>query len=350
MIEPIVCVPARNEANRLPSLLRSLQRQTWLRSHSSPLQTVLVLNNCEDESRAVLRERAGEWPQLSLHLIDVNFAPENAHVGSARRLAMDTAVALTSKNSVLFTTDADAVPRHDWIDANLRAIGGGADLVGGYIVGDRGEEALLGPGFARRAARHLYYAKLVDRLTYLVNPVPHDPWPRHSDHTGASLAVRSQVYTAVGGVPALPFREDLAFVERVCSAGYLLRHPLDVRVTVSARLDGRAAGGMSDCLKRWLAAEENGLPHLVEDPQTIVVRLLDRQLHDTKTNSICLPVDDDFGRLGTDDSLDRAEAGTAGESVEIEFAISQLRRMIATKESEINVREHSTLDFLQRVD
>jgi hypothetical protein len=150
-------------------------------------------------------------------------------------------------------------------------------------------------------------------------------------------------------MPPLPFREDLAFVERVCCAGYLLRHPLDVRVTVSARLDGRAAGGMSDCLKRWLAAEENGLPHLVEDPQTIVVRLLDRQLNDTKTNSIYLPVDDDFARLGTDGS-DGAEAGTAGESVEIEFAISQLRRMIATKESEINVREHSTLDFLQRVD
>jgi Glycosyl transferase family 2 len=349
MIEPIVCVPARNEADRLPFLLRSLQRQTWLRSYSGPLQTVLVLNNCEDGSLAVLQERAGEWPQLSLHLVEVNFSPEHAHVGSARRLAMDTAVALTSENSMLLTTDADAVPRHDWIDANLRAIGAGADLVGGYIVGDRDEEALLGPGFARRAARHLYYAKLVDRLTYLVNPAPHDPWPRHSDHTGASLAVRSQVYTAVDGMPPLPFREDLAFVESVCRAGYLLRHPLDVRVTVSARLDGRAAGGMSDCLKSWLAAEEDGLPHLVEDPRAIVVRLLDRQLNDTKTNSICLRVDDDFAQLGTDGS-DGAEAGTSRESVEIEFAINQLRRMIATKESEINVREHSTLDFLRRVD
>ncbi len=203
MIEPIVCVPARNEADRLPSLLRSLQRQTWLRAHSAPLRTVLILNNCDEESRAILQKYAVEWPQLSLDLIEVKFSPENAHVGSARRLAMDAAVALASKNAVLLTTDADAIPRHDWIDANLRAVTSGADLVGGYIVGDKDEEALLGAGFVRRAARHLCYAKLVDRLTSLLNPIPYDPWPRHSDHTGASLAVRGEIYKAVGGLPVL---------------------------------------------------------------------------------------------------------------------------------------------------
>ena len=243
MIEPIVCVPARNEAKRLPYLLRSLRQQTWLRENAASLRTVIVLNNCDDDSATVVQQIAGELRQLSLHLIEARFAPKHAHVGSARRLAMDSAAALAAKNSVLLTTDADAIPRHDWIDANLRAISDGADLVGGYIIGDKDEEARLGPGFVRRASRDLYYARLVDRLASLVSPVPHDPWPRHSDHTGASLAVRREVYAAVGGMPALPFREDLAFVGRVCRAGYRLRHPLDVQVTVSARLNGRAAGG-----------------------------------------------------------------------------------------------------------
>jgi GT2 family glycosyltransferase len=350
MIEPIVCIPARNEADRLPSLLRSLQRQTWLRTHSG-LLAVLVLNNCEDRSRAILQERAGEWPQLLLHLIEVKFAPENAHVGSARRLAMETAAALACKNAVLLTTDADAIPRHDWIDANLRAFNGGADLVGGYIVGDREEEALLGAGFVRRAARHLYYAKLVDRLTSLLNPIPHDPWPRHSDHTGASLAVRGEVYRAVGGMPALPFREDLAFVERVCRAGYRLRHPLDVQVKVSARLAGRAAGGMADCLKAWLAAEEGGLPHLVEDPRAIVLRLRNRQLCDATAPLIRLP--DDAPTVRHSKSGVGFDGGTAeegAESIEIEIAISQLKRMIADKEGRAHVAGSSALDILQRVD
>ena len=179
------------------------------------------------------------------------------------------------------------------LPANLRAIASGADLVGGYIVGNKQEEALLGSGFVRRAERHLYYAKLVDRLTSLVDPLPHDPWPRHSDHTGASLAVRSEVYAAVGGMPALPFREDVAFVKRVCRAGHRLRHPLDVQVTVSARLDGRAVGGMSDCLKSWVAAEEDGLPHLVEDPSAIIFRMRHRQFRDRTARAIRLPAEEE---------------------------------------------------------
>ena len=65
MIEPIVCVPARNEAERLPSLLRSLQEQNWLRARKRPLRMVLVLNNCEDSSGAVVERVARDLPLLS---------------------------------------------------------------------------------------------------------------------------------------------------------------------------------------------------------------------------------------------------------------------------------------------
>ena len=59
----------------------------------------------------------------------------------------------------------DAIPSPDWVDANLRAVSHGADIVGGHIVGDAAEEALLGPRFVHRAKRHLYYTGLVDKLT-----------------------------------------------------------------------------------------------------------------------------------------------------------------------------------------
>ena len=350
MLEPIVCVPARNEANRLPSLLRALANQTWLEIGPTPLQTVIVLNNCDDDSERVVEAMADELARISFHIIAVQFPPALAHVGSARRLAMDSGLALASANSVLLTTDADAVPRHDWIDANLRAIKEGADIVGGLIVGDPREEALLGPGFVRRAKRHLHYASLVDQLTSLLHPIPHDPWPRHSDHTGASLAVRGEVYAAVGGMPALPVREDLAFVERVCRAGYRLRHPLDVRVTVSARLDGRAPGGMSDCLKAWLDAETDGQPHLVEDPEAIFVRLRGQQQERAETDAIRLPKAG--GSMRGPRSRARAEISTKGnaDAVDIERAISAISRMIADKEGEANVRRSETMDFLQRAD
>lgn len=352
MIEPIVCVPARNEVERLPSLLRSLQEQTWLRARKRPLRMVLVLNNCDDSSRAVVERVARDLPRISLYLIEVRFSPEHAHVGSARRLAMNRAFSLAPRKSVLLSTDADATPRHDWIEANLRAIASGADLVAGHIVGNKQEEASLGFRFVRRAARHSYYAKLVDRLASLVDPVSHDPWPRHSDHTGASLAVRSEVYAAVGGMPASPFREDIAFVANVCRAGYRLRHPLNVQVTVSARLDGRAMGGMSDCLKSWLAAEESGLPHLVEDPEAIILRLRQRQFHDLTTRPIRLPAGEGVVQPPNGRTFERVIAVPKGAdtSMEVELAISQLERMVADNEGKVDVTGSSTMDFLQGAD
>jgi glycosyltransferase involved in cell wall biosynthesis len=105
MTEPIVCVPARNEAARLPVLLRALQYQTWIRAQKRPLRVVVVLNNCTDESRTVVEQVVGNVPQISLHLVDVSFLPEQAHVGSARRLAMNTAASLVPDNSLLLSTD-----------------------------------------------------------------------------------------------------------------------------------------------------------------------------------------------------------------------------------------------------
>jgi hypothetical protein len=208
----------------------------------------------------------------------------------------------------------------NWIEANLQAIEGGADIVGGHIIGDKAEEALLGSGFHRRAARHLLYAKLIDRLTTLIDPVPHDPWPRHSDHTGASLAVRGEVYRATGGMPRLSFREDIAFVTKVCQAGYRLRHPLDVQVVVSARLVGRAAGGMADCLKTWVAAEEKDLPHLVEDPNAVAHRLRGQRNASATFPPLC------------DTTRDEVDART-----DIETAIKQIECMIAGNGDEVRV-------------
>ncbi|WP_210248875.1 glycosyltransferase [Aureimonas leprariae] len=275
---PVVAVPARDEEERLPPLLAALGGQTWLDAGGARLRVVLVLNNCTDDSAGAAIRAAAAQPRLALDVVEVSLPPDAAHVGTARRMAMERVLEGCDPTSVaLLTTDADAVPAPDWIEANLYAIAAGADLVGGLIVGDPAEEARLGPGFRRRAEAFLDYAALADRLAALIDPLPHDPWPRHRDHTGASLAVRGEVYAAVGGMPPLPFREDLAFASRVRLAGGRLRHDSLVRVEVSARLAGRAPGGMADCLKEWLRAEAENRPILVEAPDAIEARLVLRR-------------------------------------------------------------------------
>lgn len=348
---PVVAIPARNEAQRLPALIDSLSNQSWL-VNGRRLHVVLVLNNCEDGSARAVMEAVSHNSNLLLELIEVVFPTERAHVGSARRLAMERARTMCSdpSRSVLLTTDADAFPTPTWIEANLRAINSGADMVGGLIMGDEVEEALLGSKFLQRAGRQLHYARLCNHLAALIDPLSYDPWPRHWDHTGASLAIRADVYATVGGIPALPFREDLAFVSRVRGAGYRLRHSLDVCVKVSARLDGRAPGGMADCLKAWVKAEEEGAPHIVEDPKSVAARLDLRR----KCRNFGSTTGAEFSEFARRVAIDRVcqshlrprnvpalielvapDQPDAMSSVAVEVAIGQLERMIASRESQI---------------
>jgi hypothetical protein len=275
-----VAVPARNEAIRLPRLLDALARQTVHPRLVAPLDVILVINNTSDASAAVARAVAAAHPRLQLLVVDVTYPPERAHVGTARRQAMDLAAA-TAPDGVILTTDADAVPAVDWIARTLDALRTGADLVGGRIVGEPEEEARLGPGFAHRAALHARYAALCDELAALIDPLDHDPWPRHHDHSGASLAVRAAIYRRLGGMDPLPFREDLGFVGKARAAGLRLVHPGDVVVTVSARTEGRAPGGMADCVRTWVREEAAMAPVLVESPGRVEERLrLRRALRD----------------------------------------------------------------------
>jgi hypothetical protein len=89
-----------------------------------------------DHSAEIVDVASTRHGGLRLHVVDVRFPPPWAHVGSARRLAMERALNIGGPHSVLFSTDADAAPAADWIEASLRSISAGADLVGGHIIGD----------------------------------------------------------------------------------------------------------------------------------------------------------------------------------------------------------------------
>src|SRR5579871_3133718 len=88
---PIVAVPVRDEADRLPKLLRALARQSWISRTRQALPVMLVLNNCRDQSRAVATRFQEMAPELCLDIVKVEFPADSAHVGTARRLAMDRA-------------------------------------------------------------------------------------------------------------------------------------------------------------------------------------------------------------------------------------------------------------------
>lgn len=241
-----VCVPARDEEERLPVLLAALARQTL----PGVIRVVIALNNTTDASLAVVAEaRAAFKGRLHVHVEDVTFPPGLAHAGSARRLAMDTGLSLLagSAQGILVSTDADTCPPACWLENIAAAFGRGADLVGGRIEIDRAEP--LPPEVVR--LRHAWdrYWNVVRAIEDEVDPLPWNPPPRHGDHTGASLAIRAQLYRECGGVPLLPSGEDRALVAAGIAHGGRLAHPGDVYTFVSPRRDGRAEGGMARAME-----------------------------------------------------------------------------------------------------
>ncbi|MEL6060715.1 MULTISPECIES: glycosyltransferase [unclassified Methylobacterium] len=246
----VVCIPARNEAERLPLLLASLDGQTGV---PTPVRVVVLANNCTDGTAAAVRagQAVGAWPALDIRLIEATLSGAEAHVGTARRMALQAGADWLAEDGVpdgvLLTTDADARLPADWIAANLRALEH-ADVVGGRLVIDDDGDA--DPGLADLHARIELYWAGVRRLEDLIDPPPYDPAPRHGDHTGASLAVPVSLYRAVGGLPPLPCGEDNALVGLLRAHGARLRHCPDVRVMVSARHQGRVSGGMATEMAR----------------------------------------------------------------------------------------------------
>lgn len=237
-----VCVPARDEADRLPILLDALARQDV----DGPIRVSILINNTVDDSvAAVARAQAAWGERLHLAVACHDIPPERAHAGTARRLAMDAGLArIDPDRGVLISTDADTRPPSDWISAMLRAIDAGLDIVGGRIVVDDAEP-LAADMNAMQVKLDRYWA-CVRAIEDDIDPCRWDPAPRHGDHTGASLAILAPLYRTAGGVPAIPAGEDRALVEAAVAAGGRLGHPMSVWTRVSARTIGRATGGMAD--------------------------------------------------------------------------------------------------------
>jgi hypothetical protein len=233
-------------------------------------RVLLLLNNCADASRAAAERAAAAAARVELRIVQRRFPSAAAHAGSARRAAMEAGAAwldeIGARDGLLLTTDADAVPAADWMARSRSALAAGADVAAAALVGAPGEEARFAPPLRRAVAEWLAARRLAVALEDAVDPVPGDPSPRHWDHSGGGLALRLATYRAAGGCPALAFREDLGLVAAVRRLGGIVRHCPSVRVVVSARMRGRAAGGMADTIRAWAARAAAGAPVMAPHP------------------------------------------------------------------------------------
>ncbi|MCJ2013697.1 glycosyltransferase [Methylobacterium sp. J-076] len=240
----VVAVPVRNEAERIAACLRAIDGQEGI--PAGALGVVLFLNNCTDGTAAII---AGLLPSLTVpvRVLTEDFA--GAHAGWARRRAMDAAAAWLGEGGAILSTDADSRVPPNWVARTLAALAAGADAVAGRVELDVEEGKLLPDSLHARGRLEDLYDALITEAEARIDPDPHDPWPCHRTTIGATLAVTRDAYLAVGGMPEIPLGEDGAFIARLIAHGMRVRHATDVCVTISARLTGRAPGGVADTIR-----------------------------------------------------------------------------------------------------
>ncbi len=273
-----VIIPARNEASNLERSLHALRNQQQAEGLAFPTgvyEVLLLLNNCTDESEAVARNYQQRYPDFPLRIASIQLPAKMANVGTVRRLLMNEAyqrlIEVNKPNGIIASTDADTVVDQQWLYHILQETDSGCEAVGGRIL-TRPD----GNPVRLNYLRDVTYRMLVAQSEAQIDPQPYDPWPRHFQHFGASLALTCAAYKRVGGLPDVPHLEDEALYRALLRTDTRIRQSPNVRVTTSTRMQGQATIGFSEQLRYWATMNRAKKCQLAEPAEAVIRRLRNR--------------------------------------------------------------------------
>ncbi len=118
---------------------------------------------------------------------------------------------------------------------------------------------LASPSLQRIDCISQSYAALTHEVRHAIDVLygVREDGPRpHYVEAGACMAVSARFFERIGGLPDIPTAEDRALVRLAEHAGGRVVYCERAHASVSARLQGRAAGGMAETLRRRLAVPD----------------------------------------------------------------------------------------------
>lgn len=242
-LEACVVVPARDEEERVAACLAALGEQTGLRPQAWEL--LLVIDDCRDRTRERALEAAAAHPHLSLRLL----AGPGRGSGEARATGMNAACArlhaVGRSGGLIASTDADTRVAPDWLARQLELSIAGARAIGGRIElcpVEREELSASVLAGHRRQSRERF-VRVLERVAG--GPEVTDHW----QFSGASMSLTAETYAQVGGLGSGTHSEDEHLERVLIEHGVPIERHLGVKVTTSARLDGRASHGLARLLR-----------------------------------------------------------------------------------------------------
>ncbi len=275
-----VIIPVRNEVSGLIKTLHALRTQQ--KANGMPFgydryEVLLLANNCTDHTFQLATEYKQIYPDFPLLAAEIALPPQKANVGTARGLLMDEAcrrfMQLGKSKGIIASTDGDTEADAWWMHHIIAEFEKGNDAVGGRIMVQQQEkDSCLYHSLDET------YRNLVARVESILDPLEYDPWPRHYQYFGASLAVTCEMYQQAGRLPQLPYLEDEAFYRALVRRDARIRKSPSVKVHTSGRQNGRVQVGLSEQLRKWSQMKDDKEQQLVVPAAEIIARLQCRRM------------------------------------------------------------------------
>ena len=279
-----VAIPAKNEEASIGGALSAFVRQCASDgSLLSPelFEVIVFANNCDDDTVGAVRRFAFENPLFAIHVLSCDLPSDAAHVGSARRIALDIAcdrhARIRGDVGILATTDADSIVDRFWIAQTLAEMAH-VDVVAGHVEIANAELEAMDESMQRLYACECLYRRLLGDLEATYDPRPFDPPLRHDSFVGASIAARIGTYVEAGRLPILRQLEDVAFAKALRRIDARIRHSYAVRVETSARAITRVVGGFGTYIDYIRDRSSRGETYLVDNGMRSVLRAKTRGL------------------------------------------------------------------------
>jgi hypothetical protein len=273
----VVAIPACDEEGRIRRCLEAICSQDGMAYLDV---AILVFVNGSQDRTFAEAVNFSESVTVPMAIVEADLPDARRDAGTARCVAVELAARMGSNDGLLFVTDADSVVPTGWIERYLRVFTEfRCDAIAGLSDMFQDDLGTLPQSLMDRGDWEGRYESCLDALEAWIDPLPHDPWPRHYQASGANLVLKMGLVREASDWVWPACGEDKALVEFLEDRDYRVRHDTSVRVLTSGRLFGRAKGGMAETMRHRIVEPES--------PCDIRLERLDRAYFRARSRRIC---------------------------------------------------------------
>ncbi len=258
----IVVIPCYDE----PDLIRSLKSLVECELPESDVEIIVIINAPEtadevlihvnqksyDDAMAFAKTQSSK--NLNFHIFNISFPPKHAGVGLARKVGMDEAIRRFKhlpKDGIIICFDADSECDSNYLIEIEKAFLQNPKAPGAAIYF---EHPLEGTQYQEDIYKGIIQYEL--HLRYYCNALRFAGHPFSFQTIGSSMAVRSNIYQAQGGMNKRKAGEDFYFLEKIIPLGNFIEINT-TKVIPSPRPSHRVPFGTGKAILQWLDTKEN---------------------------------------------------------------------------------------------